>query len=221
MTDRTLTADRLLRAMLPAPIVERLLRDEPLPLADHFAGVTVLFADLVGFEALAAELAPAALVAWLDGVYEVFDRVAQQHGVEKIKTIGDMYMAVGGVPAPRPDHAAAVADLALALQGAVAALRGAGGAPLRLRSAIHSGPVVAGVIGRDKLCYDVWGATVNTASHLVAHSDPGEILVSPATHAQLRDQYTFALHAPVPVGRQGVLTPYLLTGHQHASAPMA
>ena len=158
-------AEALLANILPAAVIARLGRGER-TIADRIEPVTVLFADIVGFTRIAARLSPVRLVADLDRLVSAFDELAVELGVEKIKTVGDAYLAVAGVPETRPDHADAAAELALRMTEAAAALAPDLGADYQLRVGLHSGPVLAGVIGRRKFSYDVWGDTVNIASRL-------------------------------------------------------
>ena len=150
-------SEQLLLNVLPAPIVARLKTGENV-IADRFSDVTVLFADLVDFTRSSEQVAPAAVVEVLNELFSAFDELARHHGLEKIKTVGDAYMVAGGLPEPRADHAEAVADLALAMREEVAHHQDASGQPLQLRMGIDTGPVVAGVIGRQKFSYDLWGA---------------------------------------------------------------
>ena len=177
-------AEALLDNILPAAIVARLGRGEH-TIADRIDAVTVLFADIVGFTRIAARLSPVRLVADLDRLVSAFDALAVELGVEKIKTVGDAYLAVAGVPESRPDHADAAAEMALRMIEAAAALAPELGADYRLRIGLHSGPVLAGVIGSRKFSYDVWGDTVNVASRLQQLAAPGTVTVSEATRAQV------------------------------------
>ena len=177
-------AEALLANILPAAVIARLGRGER-TIADRIEPVTVLFADIVGFTRIAARLSPVRLVADLDRLVSAFDALAVELGVEKIKTVGDAYLAVAGVPETRPDHADAAAELALRMTEAAAALAPDLGADYRLRVGLHSGPVLAGVIGRRKFSYDVWGDTVNIASRLQQLAAPDAITISDATRAQL------------------------------------
>jgi class 3 adenylate cyclase len=179
-------------------------------IADHYPEATVLFADLVDFTSLAAELPPQDVVALLNAIFTAFDGLARQHGLEKIKTVGDAYMAVAGVPEPRPDHAQTAAAMALGMRAAVARLSGERGLPLRLRIGMHSGAVVAGVIGKDKFSYDLWGDTVNVASRMESQGVPGCIQVSAATYALLREQYGFRERGLLQVKGRGEVRTYLL-----------
>jgi class 3 adenylate cyclase len=178
-----LRARRLLDNVLPPSIADRLERGEK-RIADQADAATVLFADLVGFTGLAERMSPVQLVDTLDELFSRFDDLAARHGLEKIKTIGDAYMVVGGVPAPRPDHALAVAHLALQMRDLVAHR-----SDLQIRIGIHSGPVVAGVIGARKFMFDLWGDTVNLASRMESHGVPGAIQVSAATAALLEPAF--------------------------------
>ncbi len=187
-------SEKLLLNILPQPIAARLKGGEE-SIAEHHPDVTVLFSDLVGFSTMSARMAPAALVGLLNQVFTAFDRLATRHGLEKIKTIGDAYMVVGGLPEPRHDHADAVAAMALDMRDALASL--AVGESLQLRIGVHTGPVVAGVIGRHKFAYDLWGDTVNVASRMESHGAPGQI--------QLTRQCAERLGPRFVVERRGVV----------------
>src|SRR3989442_14751876 len=143
------------------------------------------------------------VVAMLNDVFSEFDRLAEQHGLEKIKTIGDAYMVVGGLPAPRRDHADAVAEMALQMQEALDAYAVRAGTRFALRIGIHSGPVVAGVIGRRKFSYDLWGDTVNTASRMESHGEPGRIQVSEATRLLLGSGFRLVERGTIAVKGKG------------------
>ena len=164
-------SERLLLNVLPESVAARLKQTDGI-IADDLPAVTVLFADIVGFTPSAERLSAADVVALLDRVFARWDALAAEHGVEKIKTIGDAYMVAGGIPIARDDHAEAVADMALAMGPALPAAAEIG-APLDVRIGIDTGPVVAGVIGRAKFIYDLWGDTVNTASRMESHAAPG------------------------------------------------
>jgi adenylate cyclase len=148
----------------------------------------------------------------LNELFSVFDQLAQRHGLEKIKTIGDAYMVAGGLPRPRPDHAQAVAEMALAIREEVARHLDPSGQPLAVRVGIDSGPVVAGVIGRDKFSYDLWGDTVNTASRMESDGVPGCIQVTARTFQCLRNGYRFQRRGPIPVKGKGEMVTYFLLG---------
>ena len=202
-------SEMLLLNVLPASIARRLKAGER-PLADRFEEVAVLFADMVGFTPLSENLGPEEVVELLDGLFSEFDVMAERRHLEKIKTVGDAYMVVGGLPEPLPDAAGAVADMALEMRDMVARYRTAGGKSLRLRIGIDIGPVVAGVIGRNKFTYDLWGDTVNTASRMESHGVPGQIQVTPHAYERLKHRYRFQPREPVEVKGKGRIVPYLL-----------
>jgi class 3 adenylate cyclase len=181
-------AESLLKNILPDPIALRLKNGEHL-IADDHAEVSVIFADIVDFTEASASLRPAELVGTLNLVFTEFDRLATWHGAEKIKTIGDAYMAVVGVPDEREGHAAIAVDLALDMLVAARRLGAETRFPIRLRIGVNSGPVVAGVIGTSKFAYDLWGDAVNVAARMESHGAPGTILVTEATRAALPDRF--------------------------------
>ena len=213
-------SERLLLNILPAPIADQ-LRDGATTIADTQPDVTVLFADIVGFTPLGEQLGAQALVDLLNDVFIVFDDLAEAAGIEKIKTIGDAYMVVGGLPTPRVDHLAAVLQLAIAMRAAISDVRTPHGAPLQLRIGIDAGPVVAGVIGRHKFSYDVWGDTVNTASRMESHGVPGGIQVTERVARTAWQQFDFEPRRAVAIKGKGTTTTFLLVGARHASPPMA
>jgi class 3 adenylate cyclase len=206
-------SERLLVNILPAQIAERLKRSNA-AIADAFGEVTILFSDIVDFTKLSARTSPEELVAFLDEIFSRLDELAERHGIEKIKTIGDAYMAAAGLPAPRSDHAEAVAEMALDMRDSFAKLRGPDGNPLRMRIGINSGPVVAGVIGRRKFIYDLWGDAVNVASRMESHGVAGEIHVSEETHRRLSDRYVFESRGTIQIKGKGELQTWLLTGRK-------
>jgi class 3 adenylate cyclase len=191
-------ADDLLENTMPRAIVERLKAQggaapgEAGYLADGLPDVSVLFADLVGFTAGASKMRPEAVIVMLNEVFTRFDTIAGSLGVEKIKTVGDAYMAVAGAPTARPDHAEAAAELALAILGVAEELRWPDGRPIQVRIGIASGPAVAGVIGRRTFAYDLWGDTVNLASRLESNGEPNRILVSEGAYDRLRARFPFS-----------------------------
>jgi class 3 adenylate cyclase len=204
-------SERLLLNVLPAPIPARLKQTDGV-IADAFGEVTVLFADLVDFTRRSERIAPEQVVQALNDLFSVFDQHAQQRGLEKIKTIGDAYMVAGGLPDPRPDHAQAVAEMALAMRDVVARRTDPGGQPLAVRIGIDTGPVVAGVIGTSKFSYDLWGDTVNTASRMESQGVAGCIQVTARTYERLRDGYRFERRGPIPVKGKGEIVTYFLVG---------
>ncbi|MCB9678679.1 MAG: adenylate/guanylate cyclase domain-containing protein [Alphaproteobacteria bacterium] len=199
-------SERLLHAMLPASVVQRLQRS-PGGLADSHAEVAVLFADVVGFTALSARTSPEVVVDLLNQLFTAFDAETEARGLHKVKTIGDAYMVAGGIPEPIPDALHRIADLALAMNRVVAPFREAH--DLRLRIGIHVGPAVAGVIGRSTPAYDLWGDTVNTASRMESHGEAGRIHVSDAA-AQRLEGRTLAPRGEIDVKGKGRMTTWWL-----------
>ena len=204
-------SERLLLNILPAPIAERLKASEE-SIAEHSDGVTVLFADIVGFTPLSARKTPRALVELLNRIFSEFDALADAHGLEKIKTIGDAYMAVAGLPEPRPDHAVRAAGMALAMHAATARVSAEMGEELSLRIGLHSGPAVAGVIGRRKFTYDMWGDTVNTASRMESHGLPGTIHCTEATAALLLGAFKLQARGAMEIKGKGEMHTFLVLG---------
>ena len=216
--DRALDdSERLLLNVLPAPVATRLKQSDGV-IADGFPEATVLFADIVGFTRLSQRLEPGDIVAMLDRVFGGWDQLATRHGLEKIKTIGDAYMVAGGLPTPRPDHAEAIADMALEMGTELSRVAVEGGNVLDVRIGIDSGPVVAGVIGRTKFIYDLWGDTVNTASRMESHGIPGAIQVTERAYERLRDTHEFRARGSIDVKGKGPMTTYLLIGRRGASS---
>ena len=206
-------SERLLLNVLPEPVAARLKEQEGI-IADAFLSVTVLFADIVGFTQLSERLSASDVVALLDRMFARWDALAANHGVEKIKTIGDAYMVAGGIPLPREDHAEAIADMALAMGPEVDRLAYETGHSLQVRIGIDTGPVVAGVIGRAKFIYDLWGNTVNTASRMESHAPPGTIQVTERTFERLRERYELRPRETIQVKGKGTMSPYLLLGRR-------
>ena len=209
-------SEGLLLNVLPKTIAERLKR-EPGVIAEAHAEVTVLFADVVDFTPFTERTEPARVVGVLDEIFSAFDALAERHGVEKIKTIGDAYMVAAGLPEPRSDHAEAMARMALDMQIEFGRLCEPLGLDLAIRIGMDSGPVVAGVIGRHKFTYDLWGDTVNTASRMESHGLAGRIQVSEATYRRLCDQYEFEERGEIELKGKGRRRAYLLVG-RHADA---
>jgi class 3 adenylate cyclase len=204
-------SERLLLNILPAPIAERLKASED-AIAEHSDGVTVLFADIVGFTPLSARKTPRDLLDLLNRIFSEFDALADAHGLEKIKTIGDAYMAVAGLPEPRPDHAVRAAGMALAMHAATARASAEMGEELALRIGLHSGPAVAGVIGRRKFAYDMWGDTVNTASRMESHGLPGTIHCTEATAALLLGAFKLQARGAMEIKGKGEMHTFLVVG---------
>lgn len=213
-------SDDLLRNILPDEIANR-LKDVQGVIADGFDDVTVLFADIVGFTPLASSTPPEELVRLLDRVFTRFDELADRHGVEKIKTIGDAYMAVAGLPQPRGDHARAVAMLALDMQVELRELNVAGVHEISCRIGVASGPAVAGVIGTRKFAYDLWGHTVNMAARMESHGKPGCIQVNESAYTALRGTFTLTPRGTIDIKGAGPTRTWFLEGfahHQHSTA---
>jgi guanylate cyclase len=202
-------SERLLLNVLPASVASRLKESDEV-IADGYNAATVLFADIVGFTPLAQELAPAETVALLDRIFAGWDGLAARYGVEKIKTIGDAYMVAAGLPEKRADHAEAIADMALEMGAEAARCAGEGAPPLEVRIGIDTGPAVAGVIGRARFTYDLWGDTVNTASRMESHGIAGEIQVTERTYERLRERYELRRRGTIEVKGKGPMTTYLL-----------
>ena len=204
-------SELLLRNVLPHTIAER-LKAATERIADHFAAASILFADVAEFTPLAQRLSPAETVGVLDRLFSQFDALVERHGLEKIKTIGDAYMAAAGVPDPHPDHARRAALVALEMRELLARSVVAGLAGVELRIGINSGPVVAGVIGTHRFLYDLWGDAVNTASRMESHGTPGEIQITRATYELLRDEFVCRPRGTIAVKGKGEMETWYLEG---------
>jgi class 3 adenylate cyclase len=212
-------SERLLLNVLPATIAGR-MKESSAIIAEHFEEVSVLFADITGFTQLSASVQPRELVRILDAIFSEFDALAERHGLEKIKTIGDCYMAVAGLPVPQADHVEAVAEMALSMQHAVARVSVNVNTPLAIRVGIHTGEVVAGVIGKKKFAYDLWGDTVNMASRMESHGLPGAVHCTEAVEQRLSAKYDFERREPIHVKGKGITQTYLLTGRKPGHVPL-
>jgi adenylate cyclase len=204
-------AELLLVNILPRSIADR-LKGAHQTIADQFDAASILFADVVDFTPFAQRLAPAAVVGILDELFSHFDTLVERHGLEKIKTIGDCYMAASGVPDPSADHARRAALLALDMREAIAASASGGRSALELRIGINSGPVVAGVIGSKRFLYDLWGDAVNTASRMESQSTPGEIQITRATYELLKDEFVCRRRGTIEVKGKGQMETWYLEG---------
>lgn len=209
LSEEKAKSERLLLNVLP-PAIAQQLKQEERTIADSFPDVTVMFADIVGFTELAAKTPPIELVEILNVIFSEFDQLTEKHGLEKIKTIGDAYMVVGGLPAAKPNHAAAIAAMALDMQESITEFCSDTGKALSIRIGINTGPVIAGIIGTKKFIYDLWGDTVNIASRMESHGVPGSIQVSEETYQRLKNQYVFENRGLIQVKGKGKMNCYLL-----------
>ena len=209
-------AEMLLLNILPKEISDA-LKAERRTIANHHDAATILFADVVNFTPMAATMTPLQLVSLLNEVFQCFDDLVEKHGLEKIKTIGDCYMVAAGIPKSRPDHATVIVQLALDMQAAVAA-RPFCGENLSFRIGINSGPVVAGVIGRKKFIYDLWGEAVNMASRMESHGTGGAIQITPATYALVKDDFVCESRGTVRVKGAGELEVWHVIARRPVSA---
>jgi len=201
--------ERLLLNILPGVIAERLKHGEK-SIADGFAEVTVLFADVAGFTDFSAHTPAAELVSLLNDLFSRFDAASQRHGIEKIKTIGDCYMAVCGLPKPRPDHARVMTEMAMDMLRVLREFNRDRGTNLQIRIGLNSGPVVAGVIGSIKFIYDLWGHTVNLASRMESTGVPSAIQVSESVYRELSGAYKFEERGLIEVKGKGKLPAWIL-----------
>jgi len=208
--DEKARSEELLLNILPKSIAERLKQGET-TIADSFTDVSVLFADLAGFTSLSTQVAPSEIVVLLNKIFSAFDNLAERYGLEKIKTIGDCYMAAAGLPVSKPDHAEATAEMALDMLEVIEDPKYTT-QPLNLRIGINSGPVVAGVIGKRKFIYDLWGDTVNTANRMETHGLPNQIHVSDTTFELLKSQYRLEPREEIDVSGKGKMKTFWLKG---------
>jgi adenylate cyclase len=204
-------SERLLLNILPAPVAERLKHTQDI-IADNVEDVSVMFVDIVDFLALSNSMPPAKMVKMLNAVFSTFDALVDQYGLEKIKTSGDCYMVVGGLPLPRTDHLEAIAGMALDVLASTSQFSRNDGKPFQLRLGIHTGPVVAGVIGTKKFAYDLWGDTVNIASRMESQGVPNTIQVTQDVYERLQNCYLFQPRGEITVKGKGNMMTYLLTG---------
>jgi adenylate cyclase len=204
-------SENLLQNVLPKEIAA-ILKDNDETIAEHYDSVSILFADIVGFTKLSTVLPAKELVEKLNLIFSKFDTLVGTYGLEKIKTIGDAYMVACGLPVPRADHVKVAAEFALRMQDVMNKVENDQGNVFQIRVGIHTGPVVAGVIGTRKFAYDVWGDTVNTASRMESHGIPGEIQVSEEIYHVLKDSFTFKERGWVEIKGKGKMQTYLLKG---------
>ncbi|MCP5496152.1 MAG: adenylate/guanylate cyclase domain-containing protein [Leptospiraceae bacterium] len=206
-------SEGLLLNVLPAPIVTRLKNGEK-QIADKIENVSVLFADIVNFTELSTRIPPEGLVALLNTIFSEFDTLTESFGLEKIKTIGDAYMVVGGLSFTNPDHTNAIADMALAMPKLVSSLAN-GEYVLDVRIGVHFGTVVAGIIGKKKFIYDLWGDTVNIASRMESHGLPGKIQVTETVYNKLQNHYTLKERGKLEIKGKGFMNTWWLEGKQN------
>lgn len=209
IVEQQFISERLLLNVLPLSVADRLKSGSEI-IADSFPLVTVLFADLVGFTQLSEGMAPEALIVLLNEIFTLFDDIMDVRGLEKIKTIGDAYMVAAGLPLPAEDHATRTAHAALDMIGALERFNKANSHTLQVRIGIHSGPVMAGVIGKRKFIYDLWGDTVNTASRMESHGVAGRAQLTEATRALLSDSFQCESRGKIPIKGKGELHTWLL-----------
>ncbi|MGD1850549.1 MAG: adenylate/guanylate cyclase domain-containing protein [Cyanophyceae cyanobacterium] len=202
-------SERLVLNILPRAIAEQ-LKYAPGAIAERFDDVSILFADLVDFTRLAGEMRPVELVGLLNEIVSEFDELVEHHGLEKIKTIGDAYMAVGGLPSPLDNHPQAIANLAIDMQDTITRFGEGRDLRLSLRIGINTGPVIAGTIGRMKYAYDLWGDAVNVASRMESYGETGKIHVNEDTYLRIKDRYDFTPRGKVPIKGKGLLDTYWL-----------
>ncbi|MDP7028609.1 MAG: adenylate/guanylate cyclase domain-containing protein [Phycisphaerales bacterium] len=207
-------SEKLLLNVLPAAIADRLKQGED-SIAESYPEVTVLFSDIVGFTEMSGRIGAKQVVDMLNEVFGMLDELAAKHGLEKIKTIGDCYMVVAGVPDRSPTHAQQIADFALDMQEILAAYAERSGRPLAMRTGVHTGTVVAGIVGTSKFAYDLWGDVVNVASRMESSSEPGHIQVSDAVRVRLADDYTFEPRGDIDIKGKGSIHTWFLTGRRH------
>lgn len=206
-------ADDLLLNILPKDIAD-ILKVESRTIADQYDSASVMFADIVGFTPLTAQMSPTGMVLLLNEIYSYFDTLVGKYGVEKIRTIGDNYMVASGVPRPKEDHAQALANMALDMQDYISNLPPRDGKSLNFRIGINSGPLVAGVIGNKKFSYDVWGDAVNIASRMESHSEPGKIQITQSTLELLEEQFLCQPRGSVMIKGKGKMDTWFLTGRK-------
>ena len=201
--------ETLLLSILPRAVVER-INDGAAMVADHIPEATILFADIVNFTPFSGSLSPSDVVGVLNRIFSAFDRLVDQFGAEKIKTIGDGYMVAVGIPEPCEDHAAIAARLSLMMLETFDAIRSEIDAPIQLRIGIHIGPAIAGVIGERKFAYDIWGTTVNIASRMESHGLPDRVHVSKTVADRLAGQFTFVPRGVIDVKGAGLMETFWL-----------
>ena len=208
-------ANKLLLNVLPKEIA-RILKTSEQTIADYYDSASVLFADIVGSTPLFSELEAAEVVDWLNEVFSMFDRLVEKYHLEKIRTIGDNYMVASGVPISRPDHAHAIALLAIDMLQGLKALPARNGKRIEFRLGINSGPLVAGVIGTIKFHYDLWGDTVNIASRMESHGEVGKVHITKATYELLMEDFECLPRGTIPIKGKGKMETWFLVGRKNS-----
>lgn len=211
LEEEHLKSESLLKNILPTSIAERLKGESDI-IADNFKEATILFSDLVGFTKLSGNMRPEELVKLLNTIFTRFDKLSKKYGLEKIKTIGDAYMVVSGLPESRDDHAHAMAEMALEMMEIVKEINRQLGMDLHIRVGVNSGAVVAGVIGKAKFSYDLWGDSVNTAARMESHGLPGKIQVTESTYMLLKNKFIFEDRGRIHIKGKGEMKTYFLKG---------
>ncbi len=207
-------AERLLLSLFPKPVADRLRADPHATIVEEYPEATILLCNVDDFWEVVGSRPPTEIIKLLNEVFSLFDRLAERAGVQKIKTISNSYLAVCGLPTPRPDHAEAAAELSLAMQREITGIATGSRKPFSVRIGVHSGPTIAGVVGIHKLAYDLWGPSVDMAGQMEALGVSGGIQVSEATHALLEDKYLFEPRGEFYVRGQGEVATYLLRGRR-------
>ncbi len=207
-------AERLLLSLFPKPVADRLRADPHATIVEEYPEATILLCNVDDFWEVVGSRPPTEIIKLLNEVFSLFDRLAERAGVQKIKTISNSYLAVCGLPTPRPDHAEAAAELSLAMQREITGIATGSRKPFSVRIGVHSGPTIAGVVGIHKLAYDLWGPSVDMAGQMEALGVSGGIQVSEATHALLEDKYLFEPRGEFYVRGQGDVATYLLRGRR-------
>jgi len=211
-------SDRLLMRIMPKAIADKLKSGQRI-IVDYFAEVTVMFSDIVGYTSMASSLPEDELIKLLHSIYSSFDELTFKHGMEKIKTIGDSYMVVGGIPDHFDYHAEAIANMALDMKAILKQYRTSEGNAISMRFGINTGPVRVGIIGTRKFSYDLWGDTVNIASRMESHGRPNQIHVTEASRKYLEDKFVLEKRKnKINVKGKGQMTSYFLTGRREKSA---
>lgn len=214
MLEAQMQSDQLLLNVLPFSVAERLKQDKDKMIADRYEMVSVIFADIVGFTPLAESMNPEELVDLLNQIFSAFDDLCEKHGLEKIKTVGDTYMAVAGAPIPAQQHAHSAAELALGMRKALINFNEDTGHQLKLRIGVHSGPAVAGIIGKQKFSYDLWGDVVNIASRMESHGVPGEIQITESTAQLITNSFSIEERGFMDIKGKGQMKTFWLRGQQ-------